>query len=232
MAWLILPGLEADATLGYTRARYDEYTDPNSAASYDGNRMLMSPEYTARVGLQYRAESGLFVRGDMNYVSDFYWNGANTYKRSPVTTFDARVGWESESFDVYLFGRNFFGARYLDYSPPPTSFRRGGDGDIRPRARLPVLAEAGARTKESRAHARDGMSGGGFRRAGVRKASISLALRYGSAAHAVSAVSVHGPSAGGRGDGGPPDGCGLASGGGGRSRGAIPAEQTVVQGSR
>lgn len=119
MAWLILPGLEADASLGYTRARYGEYTDATTGRSYDGNRMLMSPEYTARIGLQYRAESGLFVRGDMNYASDFYWDGANTYKRSPVATFDARVGWESESFDVYLFGRNVFGARYLDYFSAP-----------------------------------------------------------------------------------------------------------------
>lgn len=112
--YLLFKGVEADMSLGYTKAQYKKYTD-YTGASYDNNSIIMSPEFTGRAGLQYRSEAGLFLRGDVNYVSSFYWDGANSYKRSPVLTVDARVGWEWDSFDVYAYGKNIFGTRYLDY---------------------------------------------------------------------------------------------------------------------
>ncbi|MUM78475.1 TonB-dependent receptor plug domain-containing protein [Pseudodesulfovibrio sp. F-1] len=115
MVYLVTPEIQADANMGYTKAKYDKYDSSSGGTSGVGKRMVMSPEYTGRVGLQYRGASGFFARGDVNYVSSIYWDGANTYKRDPVTTVDARVGWESESFDVYVYGKNILGARYLGY---------------------------------------------------------------------------------------------------------------------
>lgn len=114
VTYLITPGLEADASLGYTMAKYNKY-ESKTQGSLDGNRVMMSPKYTARAGLQYRHDNGLFLRGDVNYIGEFYWEANNKATRSPVTTVDARVGWEFDSFDIYAFGRNIFGARYLDF---------------------------------------------------------------------------------------------------------------------
>jgi iron complex outermembrane receptor protein len=124
---MIVKGLEADATVGFTRARYDEYTDASSGASYNGNNMIMSPDYTARVGLQYRHDSGMFVRGDVNHIGPFYWDGSNQHKRSSVTTLDARIGWESASFDVHLFGKNILDERYLSYYSAPNNLSFVGE---------------------------------------------------------------------------------------------------------
>ena len=114
MTYLVSRQVEADASFGYTMAKYDDYTTV-AGESYDGNRVLMSPEYTVNLGIQYRQGGGLFARGDMKYTSSFYWEGSNETKRPPVITVDGRVGWEAESWDVYLYGRNILGARYLDY---------------------------------------------------------------------------------------------------------------------
>ena len=47
-----------------------------------------------------------------------YWDDENDYSRNDLVTVDARIGWESESFDAYLYGRNVFGERYLvNYMP-------------------------------------------------------------------------------------------------------------------
>jgi len=112
MVYLITPQIQLDANIGLTKAYYNEYVGNDGA---DGKRMLMSPEYTARVGMQYRGESGFFIRGDVNHIGEFYWNGANTLKRGATTLVDARVGWEFDSFDVYLYGKNITDQRYLDF---------------------------------------------------------------------------------------------------------------------
>ncbi len=233
MAWLILPGLEADATLGYTRARYDENTDPNSAASYDGNRMLMSPEYTARVGCNTGRIRPVRARGhELRERLLLEWGqhiqalprhdlrrprglGVGILRRVPVRQEHLR-----SAVSGLLLRPNHFRSwrrRRHSASSSPTGSRRRREQGRKRAERTPV----------------SGMGGGGYPQGGrgQRLDFMSVAV-WQMRPMPCLPYPVHVPSAGGSGDGVPPDGCGLASGGGGRSRGAIPAEQTVVQGSR
>ena len=114
-------GLTADVNLGYTHAEYDNYKtmDPVlGEISFDGNRVQFTPKFTASAGLTYRHENGFFVRGDMNYYSNMYWDYENTTKRPAVTTVDARIGYEGETIEAYAYGRNIFGERYQTHYMP------------------------------------------------------------------------------------------------------------------
>ena len=47
------------------------------------------------------------------YVSKMYWAADNIDSRSDVVTVDAKIGYEGDSWDVYLYGTNIFGERYM-----------------------------------------------------------------------------------------------------------------------
>ena len=122
---LLTQGLTLDLTAGLTEAEYDRYTK----TSYDifgnqtdkdlsGKTIQHTPKVTGNLGLTHRHPKGFFARGQINYYGKMYWDDENDYSRNDLVTVDARIGWESESFDAYLYGRNVFGERYLvNYMP-------------------------------------------------------------------------------------------------------------------
>ncbi len=121
VAYRILPGLDAEANLGYTHARYDEYAKETASGLevYDDKEIPMAPEYSGLLGLQYRHDSGLFGRVEARHTSKFYWDEGNTVDRDPVTVVNTKLGYEMESFDVYVYGKNIFDARYHQYFSAP-----------------------------------------------------------------------------------------------------------------
>ena len=115
-------GLDAQVSVGYTHARYDDYTyvGATGAEVYDDHRIEFTPEYTLNASLTYRHDNGLFAMGAVRYVSKIYWEAKNKDYRDPVTTVDAKIGYEGEHFEAYLYGKNIFGERYLTYFTPIT----------------------------------------------------------------------------------------------------------------
>ena len=115
-------GLDAQVSFGYTHARYDDYKYKHLGGTdvYDENKIEFTPEYTINGSLTYRNDWGLFVMGGVRYVSKIYWEAKNEDYRKPVTTVDAKIGYESEHFEAYLYGKNIFGERYLTYYTPIT----------------------------------------------------------------------------------------------------------------
>lgn len=111
LAFRIMKGLDADASLGYTHAEYDDYT--MMGINYSGNTIQYTPEFTGIFGLQYRHDSGLFIRGEAIYADKMYWDVANKASRDAIWTVNAKIGYEMEDFDVYLYGRNILNERYL-----------------------------------------------------------------------------------------------------------------------
>jgi iron complex outermembrane receptor protein len=122
---ILTQGLTADLTAGITEAKYDRYIKTNVDAfgtltevDLSGKNIQHTPEFTGNVALTYRHPIGLFARGQVNYIGKMYWDDDNEHSRKDVVTVDARVGYEGESFDVYIYGRNIFGERYqLNYMP-------------------------------------------------------------------------------------------------------------------
>lgn len=121
MAAVPLQGLHLSFGLGYVDATFDEYTDdiidPSTGAKigtvdYAGNKIPNVPEYTYNLAAQYRGAKGFFARASLNGVGSFYWNSANTEKQSAYETVNAKVGWEWEHIQVYLWGKNLFDENY------------------------------------------------------------------------------------------------------------------------
>ena len=111
----LMKGLDAEMSLGYTHARFKDYKAEYDGGThdFDGNKVPYTPKLTGNFALQYRHDSGFFARADAHYFGTLYWNPDNDNSRSDVVTVDARIGWEMEHVDVYLYGTNIFGERYL-----------------------------------------------------------------------------------------------------------------------
>ncbi len=116
----ILPGLDAELSFGYLWTQMDDYV--SNGNDYSGNRVPLTPDFTASFALQYRHECGLFLRGEVQHFGDMYWTEANEDRRGHVTLVNARVGYEFEPFGVYVYGNNLADQRYLDYYTPASNY--------------------------------------------------------------------------------------------------------------
>ena len=114
-------GLTISAGLSISDVEYDTYKakipDPNDntktvTADYSGNTAAYAPEYNANLTFQYRAPSGYYVRGDMVRNGKMYLDSSNTNSQKAYTLVNAKVGYETEAFDIYLYSTNLFDKNY------------------------------------------------------------------------------------------------------------------------
>jgi len=111
------------ANAGYTNVEFDEYQD--NAGGYSDNKAPNVPEYTFAIGAQYRPGNGFYANVDLVGVGETYLEKTNTYKRDAYQLINAKIGYEAENWDVYLYGKNIFDedyskedATYIHYSDP------------------------------------------------------------------------------------------------------------------
>ncbi|WP_084813641.1 TonB-dependent receptor [Desulfogranum japonicum] len=106
-------GLSVTAGLGYTDIEFDDFKDVSG--DYEGNTTTYSPEYTFNIGGQYRWENGFYARADLIGYGEMYFDKANKYKRDPYQIVNAKIGYETEHFDLYLYGKNILDEEYDSY---------------------------------------------------------------------------------------------------------------------
>jgi iron complex outermembrane receptor protein len=99
-------GLDLAAAFGWVDAEYDEYAD------YTGNTLQNAPTYTLNVNLQYRHAMGWFARVEIEGLGKTYYDEANTLERSPFELYHAKIGYESDHWDIYLYGNNLLDKEY------------------------------------------------------------------------------------------------------------------------
>jgi len=108
--------LDLIASFGYTDSEFDEYEDPIAGTDYKGNLTPLTPRYTYNIAAQYRhpltGSIDIFGRVAVNGVGKSYWNDANTLKQDPYELVNARLGFETDHFEVYLWAKNIFDAEY------------------------------------------------------------------------------------------------------------------------
>jgi len=98
------------ASYGYADVTFDEYSDING--NYSGNKNTYAPEYNYNLGIQYRGEQGYFARADLNGYGRTYFNATNTSSRDPYRVVNMKIGYETQSYDIYLYGKNIFDKEY------------------------------------------------------------------------------------------------------------------------
>jgi len=102
--------LELFGSYGYMSAKFDEYKD--TKGDYSGNNTIYAPKYNYNLGVQYRDNQGYFARADLNGYGKTYFNKENTLSRDAYNLVNAKIGYETENFDIYLYGKNIFDKKY------------------------------------------------------------------------------------------------------------------------
>jgi len=98
------------AGLGMTKVEFDKFED--ALGNYEGNKVPFAPDYTFNIGAQYRHTMGFFARVDWVGYGEIYFDKENNYSRDPYQLVNAKIGYEAEQFDVYLYAKNLFDKTY------------------------------------------------------------------------------------------------------------------------
>ncbi len=119
----ITPQFTLTGSIGYTNVKFDEYKD--DSGDYSDNKAPNVPEYTFAIGGQYRPGNGFYAGVDLVGVGKTYLERTNTYKRDAYQLINAKIGYEAENWDIYLYGKNILDkdyskedATYVYYSDP------------------------------------------------------------------------------------------------------------------
>ena len=108
-----LEGFEIAAGLGLLDAEFTNYINPFTGDRFDGNTIPYSPTLTYNLGVQYRHPIGVFGRIELQGSGRTYFDDTNQLAQDPFITINARIGYETENYGIYLFGNNIFNSHYL-----------------------------------------------------------------------------------------------------------------------
>jgi len=100
----------AFANLGICESKYDEYSD--AIGDYDGNYNINAPNYTYAVGLKFRGGGGFFASATVNGYGKTYVDKENQYENDAYELVKAKIGYEWEYLDFYVYGNNIFDKEY------------------------------------------------------------------------------------------------------------------------
>ncbi|MTI60088.1 MAG: TonB-dependent receptor [Firmicutes bacterium] len=101
------------AGYGYNDIKFDNFKD--ALGNYKGNRNPYAPEYNFNIGAQYRHQTGFYARTDLIGYGEMYFDKANEYSRDAYEIVNAKIGYETENYDVYIYGKNIFDKEYNSY---------------------------------------------------------------------------------------------------------------------
>ena len=106
----ITGSLTLNGGIGYTNAEFDKFSDANG--DYSGNKNPFAPEYSFNIGAQYRQPSGFYARADVIGYGKMYLDKENEYPKDAYILVNAKIGYETERFDTYLYGKNIFDKKH------------------------------------------------------------------------------------------------------------------------
>lgn len=106
-------GLTLSAGFGYSNIEFDEFAD--AKGDYSGNKNTNAPEYSFNLGAHYRHPTGFTARVDLIGYGEMYFDKNNNFSRDPYQIVNMKVGYETEHFDIYLYGKNVFDEDYSSY---------------------------------------------------------------------------------------------------------------------
>lgn len=78
----------------------------------DGREYAHAPSHQFNIGAKYRNSSGYYAMAEATSVDSFYFDNVHDFKSDPYTLINARIGYEAEDFEVYLWGKNITDESY------------------------------------------------------------------------------------------------------------------------
>ncbi len=113
--WYATDNLKLYASFGWLETAYGDYAYQDKyggTVDLSGRELAHSPKFTYSAGATYRTDSGWFANLTGSGKSDFYYSDSNESTSEAYTIFNARVGYETEVWSAYLWGRNLFDEQY------------------------------------------------------------------------------------------------------------------------
>ena len=105
--------LTLSAMFGYTNAKYKDYIDPVSKEDYEDNDVCLIPEYDSGIFLDYRNPQGLMARFEIQKIGESYFTRQNNVKQDGYSLFNAKFGYETETWDLYFSMKNITNEQYF-----------------------------------------------------------------------------------------------------------------------
>lgn len=111
--WSPISSLQIISGFGYTDAEYDrfEFTD---SQSFTGNKVLLTPKFTANLVMDYQHASGWFARTEITAYGDMYLNPDNTAKQDDYQLIGGSLGWRDDNYTVALYVENLTDEYYFN----------------------------------------------------------------------------------------------------------------------
>lgn len=109
---IIMEGWDVFANVGYMfEYEFDEFKRSNTE-DLKGKKLPYTNKYTVGLGTTYRHSSGFFMSADANLQGKKYLIEDNKIKEGDHLLVNAKIGYEDENWDVYVYGRNLLDERY------------------------------------------------------------------------------------------------------------------------
>jgi len=102
--------LRVFSAVGINETQFDKFEDVNG--NYQGNLNPYAPKYNYNIGAQYRGKNGIYASADVNGYGKMYFDKENRYAKDAYTLVNAKLGYESGRFDIYLYAKNLFDENY------------------------------------------------------------------------------------------------------------------------
>jgi iron complex outermembrane receptor protein len=115
--WRPIDNLTLHASVGYTDAEFDDYTDSFTGTDFDGNNVPYIPEFSAGGGFRYDFAGGFFVQSSLRATGTTYFDDANSsvFSQKDYYVWDAEVGYQNETVRVAVYGRNLLDEEYYTF---------------------------------------------------------------------------------------------------------------------
>ncbi len=109
--WNASRNLSVFGSLGLLKTKV-EGQPLNSSFTMSGREQAHAPSYQYNIGVSYRANSGFFARADVTGVDAFFYDNVHDMKSDNYTITNARIGYETNKWEVYLWAKNLFDEDY------------------------------------------------------------------------------------------------------------------------
>ena len=101
-------------SLGLLKAKFDEYIDPNPAATeMSGRTPAQSPEYTFNIGLDYLFLESFTFKANIEGKGSYYFSNRHNEKAPSYVLLNSALEYTDGTFAVSLWGRNLTDKDYF-----------------------------------------------------------------------------------------------------------------------
>jgi len=95
-----------------TPARLGDTANSTGMTITTGREQAHAPNYQVTLGTKYRNANGFYASIDTTAIDSFYYDTINDQKTDTYILVNARLGYETEDYEIYLWGKNITDETY------------------------------------------------------------------------------------------------------------------------